>query len=93
MQTKLPIITQQECNGYFDDPVPNDHICTFDTSRRRAACIGDEGGPLVYEGRLLGILNFSGWRPWTYPDVFLSFNNHNMHIRVNFHLNIMRNAH
>ena len=93
MQTKLPIITQQECIGYFHGPMLNNKICTFDTSRRRAACTGDNGGPLVYEGRLLGILLFTGWQLWIQPDVFFNFNNPDTHNLVNFHINIVRGVH
>ena len=93
MQTKLPIITQEACTRYFNDPIPNDEICTFDTSRRRAACKGDVGGPLVYQNRLLGILRFRALRLWTLPDVFFNFNNLENHERVHFHMNVVRAAH
>ena len=95
MQTVLPIITNQECNYLYGGrgPNPNFHICTFDGRRTRAACRGDEGGPLVYENRLLGILLFTGWQTWTHPDVFVNFNNLDIHNSVNFHMNVVRRAH
>ena len=93
MQTKLPILTHEECNEYFLDPIPNDEICTFDRSRRRAACKGDTGGPLVYQNRLLGLLRFRAFRPWTHPDVFFNFNNHEIHQIVDMHMNTLRGAH
>ena len=93
MQTKLPIITHQECSAHLHRPVPNDQICTFDISRRRAACIGDAGGPLVYEDRLLGILRFRGVLPWQQPDIFFNFNNLNTHNMVNFHIDVVRGVH
>ena len=93
MQTKLPILTHQECSAHFSGAMPNDEICTLDTSRRRAACKGDEGGPLVYENRLLGILRFIAFRPWTQPDVFFNFNNPNTHIIVHSHVNAVRGVH
>ena len=93
MQTKLPIITDQECSAHFDRPIPNNQICTFDISRRRAACFGDSGGPLVYENRLLGILLFRGSLPWKQPDVFVNFNNVNTHNMVNFHIDSVRGVH
>ena len=93
MQTKLPIITQEECNTYFPIPIPNDEICTFDASRRRAACKGDIGGPLVYQDRLLGLLRFTVERPWTHPDVFFNLNDNEIHQMVDIHMNIVRGAH
>ena len=95
MQTKLPIITHQECSQLYEGhgPNPNHNICTFDASRRRAACVGDEGGPLVFDNRLLGILIYVGWLPWTHPDVFLSFNNLDIHNMVHFHINVVRGIH
>ena len=96
MQTKLPIITQHECaelNRGLGPDIENHHICTFDASRRRAACNGDDGGPLVYEGRLLGILIYRPWNPWESPDIFVNFNSPNMHNIVDFHINFVRNGH
>ena len=94
MQTRLPIITNQECSRRYDGHGPNENlnICTFDESKRRAACEGDEGSPLVYDNQLLGILLFPGWIPWIYPDVFLNFNRINIHNSVNFHMNVLRRA-
>ena len=94
MQTRLPIITYQECIRFYRGRVPNqnNHICTFDESRRRAACSGDEGGPLVYDDRLLGILLLTGWEPWSHPNVFFQFNNIIIHNMVNFHMNVVRSV-
>ena len=95
MQTKLPIITHQECNQYFSGHGPNENhnICTFDGSRRRAACSGDEGGPLVYDKRLLGILIVRSLNTWKTPDIFVNFNSFNLHDSVNFHMNVARRVH
>ena len=95
MQTKLPIISHQECSRLYDGRGPNEnlHICTFDTSGRRAACEGDEGGPLVYENRLLGILLFTRWASWEHPNLFLNFNNLIIHNMVNLHVNAVRGLH
>ena len=93
MQTKLPIITLQECRERLHAHVPDDQICTFDISRRRSACRGDEGGPLVYEERLLGMLISAGWLDWTHPDIFFNFNNNEIHELVNFHINEVRGVH
>ena len=94
MQTKLPIITHQECirlcPGHNLDE--NHNICTFDTTGRRSACAGDEGGPLVFDDRLLGI--FTGWLPRGYPNIFINFNNVNMHNLVHLvHIRALRRVH
>ena len=70
------------------DPEENHLICTFDGSQRRSACAGDEGGPLVYNDRLLGI--FTGWLPSTLPNIFIHFNSQIMHNLVNLHMNEVR---
>ena len=95
MQTKLPIITHEECGRLhaWHGADGDQKFCTFDASRRRAACKGDEGGPLVYDDRLLGILLYTAWMPWTQPDVFFDFNNLNIHNMVDFHMNIIRGIH
>ena len=93
MQTKLPIITHQECSVRFGVLLPNDQICTFDSSRRRAACLGDEGGPLMYNDRLLGLLILRGYPTWEYPDTFFNFNSLHAHDLVNLHTNIVRGHH
>ena len=92
MQTKLPILNHQECSAHFNGPIRNDQICTFDSSRRRAPCIGDAGGPLVYEDRLLGILLFRSRVPWGRPDIYFDFNHHDTHAVINFHMNEVRHA-
>ena len=95
MQTKLPIITHEECRRFYNwHGADGDHkFCTFDVSRRRAACEDDEGGPLVYDDQLLGILLHTGWMSWTHPDVFFDFNNFNIHNMVNFHMDVVRGVH
>ena len=95
MQTKLPIITHEECGRLrnWHGAGGNHKICTFDISRRRTACEGDEGGPLVYDDRLLGILLHTERLPWIGPDVFLDFNNFIIHDVVDFHIHEVRNIH
>ena len=92
MQTKLPILTQNECSVFLGAPVPDQQICTLDRSRRRSSCLGDEGGPLVYGDRLLGILLFRGFPAWDFPDIFFNFNDIHIHQLVNFHMNILRHV-
>ena len=95
MQTKLPIIPLAECEQLYHglNDIEEHNICTFDASRRRAACNGDEGGPLVYETRLLGILVYRGWSIWDVPDVFVNFNNPVIHHIVNYRMNVLRGVH
>ena len=93
MQTKLPIITLQECREIYHGPLSDARICTFDRSQRRATCVGDEGGPLVYDNRLLGILLFIGGPSWVNPDIFINFNDPLMHRLVNYHVNELRVIH
>ena len=91
MQTRLPILTPEECSELYPGPLANIRICTHDRSRRRLPCLGDEGGPLVYADRLLGILLYRGGPAW--PDVFVSFNSPNTHHLVNFLMNELRGIH
>ena len=93
LQTKLPILTHAECSELFGFALPLARICTLDRSRRRSPCLGDEGGPLVYDDRLLGILLFRGWPTWIKPDIFVNFNNPIIHQSMNFHLNVLRGIH
>ena len=93
MQTKLPILTHQECSELYPGPLPDIRICTYDRSRRRSPCLGDEGGPLVYHDRLLGILLYRERPAWEYPDMFFNFNTPNTHQLVNFHVNELRGIH
>ena len=73
MQTRLPIIPPQEClHGHFGDfLITFRHMCTLDRSRRRATSIGDEGGALVHQRRLLGVLLHRSREVGVYPDVFV----------------------
>ena len=76
--TRLPIITLHECihyNPYIDDR----NICTLDLTRRRSTCLGDQGGPLVYDDRLLGVLLHPGDDISQNPDIFIKINEPNQH--------------
>ena len=93
LTTKLPLLTHEECRQRFGVFLPPERMCTLDTSRRRRPCLGDEGGPLVYDDRLLGILLFRGWPIWIKPDIFVNFNIPNIQQFVNFHMNALRGIH
>ena len=90
MQTRLPIISFNECSIRYRGHAPYDHLCTFDSSFRRSPCLGDEGGPLVYNNELLGILLRQGWPLWQYPTIFVDFNNLQIHNWVNTNINRLR---
>lgn len=68
-------ITLAECEsrlaGYDDVGLGACHVCVF---RRLniGACHGDSGGPLIYNGTLIGILNFMVPCAQGVPDVFMS---------------------
>ena len=89
----MPIISFDECSIRHNGDVPHDHICTFDSTLRRSPCLGDEGGPLVYDDKLLGILDHIGWPVWDRPSIFVSFNNLEMHNWVNVNKNRLRAIH
>ena len=93
MQTRLPIITQQECiqaqNGLA--PISARHLCTLDETRRRATSFGDQGGPLVYDRRLLGVLLYRSMEIGVRPDIFINLNLQNPHQWINAVLNHLRN--
>ena len=74
MITRLPIITLNECIQRFHAQLTENNICTLDLSRRRGTCLGDEGGPLVYNNRLLGVLLYPGEDLGVIPDIFINLN-------------------
>ena len=77
MQTRLPIISLEECTNLHaghNGPHIFRYICTFDRTGRRATSVGDQGGPLVYRHRLLGVLIQSSLNIGVYPDVFINLN-------------------
>ena len=74
MQTRLPIISEEECldsyNGHAH--ITDESICTLDRTKRRATCFGDTGGPLVYDNQLLGVMTFMrGVKIGIHADVFV----------------------
>ena len=74
MITRLPIITLNECIQHFHAQLTENDICTLDLSRRRGTCLGDQGGPLVYDNRLLGVLVYPGEDLGVTPDLFININ-------------------
>ncbi|XP_033223513.1 trypsin-like [Belonocnema kinseyi] len=82
MQTRLPIISLEECIRIYEGRVTitDKQICTLDTSKRRGTCNGDLGGPLVIRfpslqaPLLLGIMYQTGRKFGTDPDIFINLN-------------------
>ena len=74
MITRLPIITLNECIQAHHAHITENEICTLDLSRRRGTCLGDQGGPLVYNDRLLGVLLYPGDDLGVIPDLFINLN-------------------
>ena len=81
MITRLPIITLNECIRYLPH-ITDRNICTLDHSRRRGTCLGDQGGPLVYNDRLLGVLLAEGEDLGEDPDIFINLQEHRQHAWV-----------
>lgn len=85
-------MSQQECAQIHNGPVHINwrYICTLDTSRRRATCIGDEGGPLVYNKQLIGVLLYRTLEIGRYPDVFANLNHPHAQNWVNEIMNFLQ---
>ena len=71
----IPILSQQQCeNAYHNHAViTNKEICTYDRGGRKCCGFGDSGGPLVVNGRLAGVMSWTGFFPnRPNPDVFMN---------------------
>ena len=79
MITRLTLIHLDECShAFIDDDIEIGQrtICTLDRTRRRGACDGDQGGPLIYHNQLVGILHYPGKELGVTPDRFINVNEH-----------------
>ncbi|XP_060533561.1 brachyurin-like [Cylas formicarius] len=75
----VTVITNYECNASYSGVIRDEHLCA---SGRGAACIGDGGGPLIFNHTLIGLISWSDeacnmtaptvfsrityWRDWIY---------------------------
>ena len=90
MITRLPIITLAECIQHYHGQLTGRYICTLDLSRRRGTCLGDQGGPLVYNDRLLGVLLYQGVTVGANPDIFININEPNQRAWIIAMRNMLR---
>ena len=93
LQTRLPMISNAECEIIENEEISNEYFCTLDRSKRRATCNGDAGGPLVYGNRLLGILLRTGVHTGVQPDIFVNLNHQDVHHWITLNINMLRAIH
>ncbi|MFD4375154.1 S1 family serine peptidase [Streptomyces sp. NPDC059202] len=78
-QATVTVLTAVECRQRwpFQNLSPVNHLCTYDRAvagePRRTACMGDSGGPLARDGRVIGVVswgqtNCSGNYPAVYTN-------------------------
>ena len=81
----VAIINLEWCRNHYHGfaPITDKNICTFDEERLRGCCLADSGGPLVVDGRLLGVNSWSRAHVED-PDVFINVaeRNHSIWISV-----------
>ena len=91
----VPIISLRECQLHYRNVtrITNKEICTLDRWGGKFSSIGDSGGPLIVDGRLVGIFSWSGENHRREnPDVFVNLSHSLyrkwilMNIRVNLGL-------
>ncbi|XP_055551796.1 chymotrypsin-2-like [Wyeomyia smithii] len=81
----VEIITQSQCQDTFSDPyterLADNTMCSLSPAGQ-GSCLGDAGGPLIYNDELVGILSWGIPCGEGMPDVFARISNHRAWIRV-----------
>jgi trypsin len=70
---EIYIISNEECNSAYGDygGITKTMICAGVTGGGKGPCQGDDGGPLVVGGQLVGIVSWGiGCREVAYPGVY-----------------------
>ncbi|XP_035910216.1 chymotrypsin-1-like [Anopheles stephensi] len=67
---ELKYVPYEECRRLLEgDVVDIGHLCTL-TKEGEGVCFGDSGGPLAYDGKLVGVANFAVPCAKGFPDGF-----------------------
>ncbi|XP_058813314.1 chymotrypsin-1-like [Topomyia yanbarensis] len=82
---QVEIITQNACQEAFDEPytqrLADNTLCTL-SPEGQGNCLGDAGGPLVYNGELVGVISWGIPCGLGMPDVYARISNHRAWILV-----------
>ncbi|MFB6830702.1 serine protease [Streptomyces hydrogenans] len=58
-QANVTVLTVAECQvRWSGQKINTNHVCTYDKGTGVSACLGDSGGPLAQNGRVIGIVSW-----------------------------------